>query len=497
MGRFTKIAVPEEFIDYSRKLPETLLLAAVNKIDSGIAANDALVDVINNKLNIKVAPNEQAQKMYKDYTDSLISQKNAILDDIENDPLNYSKHNAKLKRLASDINEKLTIGELKAIQEQGASYYSKEAELKTTYKDNPELYALAKKRLDEGLQAQTYNTDLNTFGELESPKMAKHYKIEDITKHVGDIVKAVESEFGLTKDKVMKLFTTNSAQVLGLPDIEIKAREKLIDSLKSMPSDFIESLNQDNVAKNRVGADGNFIDERNFYSESTGTFNLDTELGKILHSYSTAGVYSKGQVMAAPIDSNPGGRKRGNGNEETQDIIHPWGNAISALKTLHTVYSKCPDSTCKQQTSIQIRDLVLKTTLNSIQEESWKDTREYKETGGIVHPFVALNKASAKDDDIVYDFNQKKIFVRRPNSQHGVSTGASRAIENLKIYPGLGSITSPLTQHNYTTYDMTLQKDRESFAKYAYQVGYQSLRYAPSLESAFNAKVAKEAALDE
>ena len=47
MGRFTEIALPKDFIDYSRKLPEALLYKAAQDLDKKAAETDALSAGIN------------------------------------------------------------------------------------------------------------------------------------------------------------------------------------------------------------------------------------------------------------------------------------------------------------------------------------------------------------------------------------------------------------------------------------------------------------------
>ena len=509
MGRFTKIALPTDFIDYSKKLPETLLLAAINQIDKGVAENDALSSAITKNLNIRIAPSEESQKTYKSITDSFSKEKNDIVEGMLNNPMDYSKHKARLSVLANKISDNLTFGQLKALKEQGDSYYNKLSELANTYKDTPELYSLARKKLDENLNKNTYNSELNTYGQLEEPKMVEHHKVDAIQKYFTNMLAAVAVEENMTENDIKRIIRTPAVDVYALDGKDRKAYEKIRKVFSGIPKTFIDSLNQDHEARNNIDADGKLIDENTFMNLD-GSFNLDTELGKLAYQYSTAGTQNKVDILQ--VSRNAGGNGGVRVNVDMQDEVqyHPW--AINPdMNKLIQFYNNAQGSD-KSTAGQQIMSAVHSMADQLRHADLWKNTTEFKEGNGVIYPFTrgypylsdGKTPNAFQDNFIRVDFNTNKIYVKDPaaNSLELTSTAllkrqeilmkqpqsAERDRELAKIQQQNAAIKNKPPSYVPTDipFNMDNVNDMKRFADYLYTAGFQQTLFVPVLKGGFD-----------
>lgn len=425
MGRFTEIALPQNFIDYSRKLPEELLYKAAQDLDKKIAETDALAAGINKLFDIKIAPSQQSQEDYKRITSSYIKEKNDIINTAIKDPSNIAQHNARIKQLASRISDDATAGQLKALKDQGEQYWGNVAAKQTTYKDQPELYNFWKNKLDKNLTNKMFNSDLMTYGNIEEPQMFRNVDPKEVENWVGDAYKRIAVEENIDEMQLRRLISTNASNISALSGKDKIAAEKIMAVLKAVPQEFVNSFQQYNEATGfKYPNSEETVNENLYWDAATNSFNKATRLGSMLNSAVIGGAQNKTQLINAPIAQPRSSSGDGSSNKEPKSIhtwsIHPAINTLLAKRD--TAIKTNPADT----DTISGFDNLIKQSVDDITDqvlnvEYWKDNIQYKNmfensSKKSINPLTGAPVANSNQSQIVKPFVKHRVGTKeRPN----------------------------------------------------------------------------------
>lgn len=478
MGRFTEIALPKDFIDYSRKLPEALLYKAAQDLDKKAAETDALSAGINKLFDIKLAPSQQSQEDYKRITSSYIKEKNEINDAAMKDPSNIAQHNARIKQLASKISDDATAGQLKALKEQGEQYWGNIAAKQTIYKDNPELFNLYKKDYDTGFTNSMYNSDLLKYGNVEEPMMYANVDPKEMQDWASKQITTMSKFENANEMNVRRLLSGATSDLVGVTGQDRKTAERLKEMFRgSVPQEFVNSFNQYNRATGYIDpTTGQTIDESKYWDSSTNSFNKTTRLGRALDAAVIQGEQEDVQITSIP---NAGAiRRSGDGDSTAKpDEQHSWINANSSLDRVWTKL-KTVDKNLQPDVyqgtynlfNAQVDDLISQITRPS----TWEKTEDYINYK-VVRPFVKgkvelnggkdLNTFSPEDIELYFD----------KNAETNKETAVAKVKKNTaKVINGVPVI-------EYTTFNLKDTKQLAEFEKYLRVYGFENEEFVPKL----------------
>lgn len=480
MGRFTEIALPQNFIDYSRKLPEELLYKAAQDLDKKIAETDALAAGINKLFDIKIAPSQQSQEDYKRITSSYIKEKNDIINTAIKDPSNIAQHNARIKQLASRISDDATAGQLKALKDQGEQYWGNVAAKQTTYKDQPELYNFWKNKLDKNLTNKMFNSDLMTYGNIEEPQMFRNVDPKEVENWVGDAYKRIAVEENIDEMQLRRLISTNASNISALSGKDKIAAEKIMAVLKAVPQEFVNSFQQYNEATGfKYPNSEETVNENLYWDAATNSFNKATRLGSMLNSAVIGGVQNKTQLINAPIAQPRSSSGDGDSNKDSVPA-HSWNESNSSLKSIYnTLISINPQDRATYeatyQTYLEKVDDLIDATLD---DRTWINNEQFARDG-YVTPFTKgkttldNNKINTfKTSDIIYYPTTGILEIRKPDD----NIKANRTevdFKNNKVSQ------VPTDIFKYTRFNMKDDKQAEQAKKYIKIFGFENQEFVP------------------
>ncbi len=427
MGRFTEIALPQNFIDYSRKLPEELLYKAAQDLDKKIAETDALAAGINKLFDIKIAPSQQSQEDYKRITSSYIKEKNEINDAAMKDPSNIAQHNARIKQLASKISDDATAGQLKALKEQGEQYWGNVAAKQTVYKDNPELFNLWKKDYDVNLTNKQYNTDLNTYGGIEEPMMYANVDPKEMQDWASKQITTMSKFENANEMNVRRLLSGATSDLVGVTGQDRKTAERLKEMFRgSVPQEFVNSFNQYNRATSYIDpTTGQTIDESKYWDSSTNSFNKTTRLGRALDAAVIQGMQEDVQITNIPNAGSIRHNGDGSGSEKEPKSNHTW-SIHSSINSLLSKRDAAVKANPLDVDTISGFETLIKQAANDItgqvlNVEYWKDNPQYKNLFNpngkqAVNPLTGVPITNPTKNQIVMPFVKHRVGTKdRPN----------------------------------------------------------------------------------
>lgn len=481
--RYTKITQPD-FIDYSAKIPENLLYLAAQDINKKMEESDTLLSGINSLLNIKkIAPSEEAQRLYKNTTDAFIAEKNLILDDMQNNPSNVTSQNAMIKRLASKINDSYVNGELKALKEQGIQYYDAVASIKETYKDNPEIYNFHKDELDKNLILSPYNKDLNTFGKLQMPEMYKNYDVKDVQTFIDTATDEIAVKENITSSDAKRLLRTYTQDIYALSGKDRITAEKIYKSLAgAIPREFINSFNQYNKATKFYYPGTTILVDESQY-DLGNKFNTNTRLGRMLDAAVNASEQNKTQILQKNKPQANGGSGDGNGSSgiSTKDIYHSW-MAHSAINQAVNAYKKASknkniDPDTYTATLNRLNFTINEVINQTLTPETWIKDQNYLKNG-YVEPFHYGSTQSSngikntfEDSDIRYYPDSNTLLILKPETK--LKKGANI---NWNFDPLLNPVKP------YSEFKLDNINDKNLAFKYLSKFGYEFQQFVPKLK---------------
>ncbi len=484
MGRFTEIALPKDFIDYSRKLPEALLYKAAQDLDKKIAETDALSAGINKLFDIKLAPSQQSQEDYKRITSSYIKEKNEINDAAMKDPSNIAQHNARIKQLASKISDDATAGQLKALKEQGEEYWGSVAAKQQVYKDTPELFNWWKKNKDINLTNAAYNTDLGTYGTIAEPTMYANVTPEEAQKWLSAEIAATSKFENANEMTVRRLVSGATSNLVGVTGQDRKAAERITEILKnSVPQEYINSFNQYNNATGYIDpTTGKVIDESAYWDHSGKTFNKTTRLGRALHAGVLKGMQEDVQITSIP---NAGSIRNSSSssNSSSGAAYHSW-YVHPAVKAAGDALDNISNDDIVNKTAALNRLVTTadKLTDSILDNREWVNDEQYLKNG-YVTPFMRGKMATSdgkintfEPTDIIFDpknniLKIKKISGKQENNTQ-TATDWKERLDSMKAtgFP----IPSP-----YTTFNLSDEKQRNLAKQYIIEFGFKDQNFAP------------------
>lgn len=466
MGRFTQIKDPS-FIDYSQRIPEALLYKAAEDINKKTAETDVMLDGINKLLNIKVAPSEQAQRDYQQTANEFIKQKNDIITSMYDNPSNVSEHNFKIKKLTASIMDSATTGKLKALKEQGDSYWSLLDANKATYKDEPELFQLAKSKLDNALIKQQYNPDLGNYGTLSQPAMVQNYKPKEVTDWFNDKIKNIAIEENMSEIEIRRIARLGGTDFVGITDQEKKAYSKVKAALSSIPQEFVNSYTQYNEATGYNDPNtGKPIDESQYIIN--GNINKSTRLGQLLDSYISGATQEK--VTITPVNNGTLDKKSsGSGTGKAAEPFHSWWLHNPKLKAAGTALMNAdPSDQNLYQAVAATYNAELDTYFNEILDPTNFTNDQQFITKGYVTPFVrGRAKGNFEENDVIFYPKTNKLEIRQYyNKNKDVNIPAKRNLEVFTNPTKAASFDPFITHIEKATYDLNKKEDKERAFKY-------------------------------
>lgn len=494
MGRYTEIAVPESFINYSRKLPETLMLDVINNIDKQIADNKNGLDNIFKALNVKLAPTENAQRDFQEFSSNILKKKDDIVNQINTNKADFNTHKNSIKALSDEIGASLVNGKLKALTEQGAEYYEAENKFKTDFKDNPELYKLASNKLNANAQKNTYIPELGTYGRLELPNMVKNIPQEDIVKHYSGVLKSVAEKTGLDDIRIKTLVGRRAEDLIGIGGQDKIDYDKIVGALKGATlTEHIASLNQQNEAAGYVGVDGKIFDEGRFLNDD-GTLNTNSKIGRIINGLGIAGEQEK--VTTTQMSNADPNRRASSSDNTPQQAVDPY-NSWDLYNTTLPKLSKAMMTATPETRQVMAQQL-LKTVDNVV--DKIFDVRTYANQPGVksgdvkkVYPFtkgrvtyVDVNNKSINNDfedqDIVFEFSKTgKGRVSYFNPAKAVIDTTplvgSRFIQGRNPIP----LVSNNSREYNTFFNLDVPSDVKELKKLLFKAGYQTNQFYPNV----------------
>ncbi len=484
MGRFTEIALPKDFIDYSRKLPEALLYKAAQDLDKKAAETDTLSAGINKLFDIKLAPSQQSQEDYKRITSSYIKEKNEINDAAMKDPSNIAQHNARIKQLASKISDDATAGQLKALKEQGEQYWGNIAAKQTIYKDNPELFNLYKKDYDAGFTNSTYNTDLIKYGNVEEPMMYANVDPKEMQDWASKQITTMSKFENANEMNVRRLLSGATSNLVGITGQDRKTAERLKEMFRgSVPQEFVNSFNQYNRATGYIDpTTGQPIDESKYWDSSTNSFNKTTRLGRALDAAVIQGVQEDVQITSIP---NAGSiRNSGSGSGSSSGAAYHSWYVHPAVKAAGDALDSISNDDVVNKTAALNRLVTTadKLTDSILDNREWVNDEQYLKNG-YVTPFMR-GKLSTSDNkintfeptDIIFDpknniLKIKKISGKQENNPQ-TATDWKERLDSMKI-------TGLPTPSPYTTFNLNDEKQRNLAKQYIIEFGFKDQNFAP------------------
>ena len=493
MGRFTRIAQYENPIDYSAKLPEALLYKAAEDLNKKADETDALLGNVNKLLNIKVAPSVEAQTDYKNTTDEFIQAKNEIINDMEKNPDAMHSHNFKVKKLANQIADSYSSGKLKALKEQGDSYWASLDAAKTTYKDEPELFNLYKSEFDKKIATQKYNPDLNTYGTVENPTMYQNFKPKDVQNWVSTAVKDIAVKENIADIDARRLLNTKAQDVYALSEKDRITRDKIIRSLSgAVPQEFVNSFNQYNRATGYNYPDSTVpVDESQYFIN--GSFNPATRLGRLLESAVSAAEQEKSTITNVNKPQPAASSSSGSGTQNETDPIHMWWSGNSQLAKIGKMMaSASPLDPARQALASAYNEEAKAYIRNTVNPLTWKETEEYTKNGGIVYPFirgkstvnvydangslVRTSNNTFQPEDIKFDVDASTVYVKkvsRPNSFKKAATDLTGAVTSYN--DPMYTLAKPSL--DYAKFYIKDPSQLEEFVNYAKRFGHDNQEF--------------------
>lgn len=504
MGRFTEIALPQNFIDYSRKLPEELLYKAAQDLDKKIAETDALAAGINKLFDIKVAPSQQAQEDYKRITSSYIKEKNEINDAAMKDPSNIAQHNARIKQLASKISDDATAGQLKALKEQGEQYWGNVATKQTVYKDNPELFSLWKKDYDTNLTNSSFNTDLGKYGTINEPMMYANVEPKEVQDWVSKQIASIAKFENADEMRVKRLLSGATSNIVGITGQDKKAAERIKEVLRnSVPQEFVNSFSQYNRATGyNVPGTEEPVNEGNYWDSATNSFNKATRLGRTLSAGVLQGMQEDVQITSIP---NAGSIRRsgdGSGSEKEPKSNHTWSihSSINSLMSKRDAVVKANPLDVDTISGFEnlIKQAANDITSQVLNVEYWKDNPQYKNLFNpngkqAINPLTGVPITNPTKNQIVMPFVKHRVGTKdRPNVfepsdfiiDFGAGTKGIAYIRNKSeaptsyVNPSLGDYkVSNNTAVKTRTFDLSNPKDVERIKNIVFLDGFLTQNY--------------------
>ena len=188
MGRFYKTATPNK-IDFMHKLPEQAILQSIQATDQRLGQEEAAIYDLYGQLQANALSDDKTRrdeilKGYEGSVDELARQ-------FQENPLAYSATKGKTRKLAREIHEDWTRGEISAIQ----GNFNARTEFVKRYKEaiaagkegyNAKDFEQAMQYFDSKFQGTNYDQELGKGASYTTEELSKYINIEDIAETRGD-----------------------------------------------------------------------------------------------------------------------------------------------------------------------------------------------------------------------------------------------------------------------------------------------------------------------
>lgn len=213
---------------------------------------------------------EERVREFETQVDSLAQQ-------LQEDPSAQQRLMPEINRLRGDIRDQYYYGEIAAIRDRYAQAQEAEKNLREVFKDNPSIMSSALQDLYGNIPELGFDPITRQYGRINPPNYVKPFTGEDRNKFIKTAEDAIKEEMIAQIDDQRPISPTETLYSLGQRSgvtVE-KARESLAGMVTP---DMLAAYIQD------ARLSGRPADERNFYDPATNTFNLNTELGRLLES---------------------------------------------------------------------------------------------------------------------------------------------------------------------------------------------------------------------
>ncbi len=283
-------------IDFMYKMPENLMLKAIDTADTNIDKANDQSDLFDKYISdIKALPIDQ--QILSDKSTNYKNQIDQVRGLIQNDPANYRKYLPKVREISRGLN---SDNDLKSIQSRYTTYndYTKKYDEAAMKGDiDPVLYSKVKQQLPELVAQSAYNPTTKQFGNLNLPTDIS--KPIDWAKRSQDYIKdmkPVQDASGVTISKDGKwLVETSEGRKYLSPD---KVRET-----------WLKSFGADPEAQRWVGQANNYVAKD--YGTNTANSAMEAAMNK----------YSVKEGAKTKITINPWEKEYWTANQKVQDEI--------------------------------------------------------------------------------------------------------------------------------------------------------------------------------